>query len=460
MARFASPIAKFFKEKTMPSRIALSLIALTLIAVLAIPTRVAAQGHHAAPYPYLAIDLGTFGGPNANFDTPGQPLTNQGTVLGIADTSLPDPNYAQRNPYFGLQDSYVSHLFAWHKGVLTDLGALPGMNVSGAYVVNAHGEAAGQSENGVIDPRLGYTEVTAVVWQNRHILKLGTLGGTESLANGINDRGQVVGCAANATADPWTLPGLSLVNWGTQTRAFLWQHGVMRDLGTLGGPDACAVFVNERGQIDGLAFTNATPNPMTGQPTTAPFLWDNGRMHNLGTLGGANGYPNDLNNRGEVVGQSNLKGDRAYHPFLWDGTAMKDLGTLGGTDGYASWINEAGDVVGRADEPGSLVHHAFLWRKGRMTDLGTPAGSPCSTAHSVNARDQVVGDAGECGVGGHAWLWEKGAIIALDKLVAPTGLSLTDAQSINDRGEIACLGQLPNGDVHVVLLVPTRRAQS
>ena len=49
------------------------------------------------------------------------------------------------------------------------------------------------------------------------------------------------------------------------------------------------------------------------------FLWEDGRMLNLGTLGGNYGVPNDLNNRGQVVGQSNLAGDLTYHPFYWDG---------------------------------------------------------------------------------------------------------------------------------------------
>jgi len=55
-----------------------------------------------------------------------------------------------------------------------------------------------------------------------------------------------------------------------------------------------------------------------------------------------------MNNRGWVVGQSNVAGDLTAHPFLWDGKKMMDLGTFGGDAGQANWLNEAGDIVGSA----------------------------------------------------------------------------------------------------------------
>jgi len=53
-------------------------------------------------------------------------------------------------------------------------------------------------------------------------------------------------------------------------------------------------------------------------------------MADLGTLGGTMGFATAINNRGQVVGQSNMAGDQTAHPFLWGRGKLKDLGTLGG----------------------------------------------------------------------------------------------------------------------------------
>jgi probable HAF family extracellular repeat protein len=107
------------------------------------------------------------------------------------------------------------------------------------------------------------------------VTDLGTLGGASSGANAINNRGQVVGGSLNATPDP-TNPG------STELRAFLWQDGVMSDLGTLGGPDAYidsngnligATAINDHGQITGGATYNAVVDPLCGnesEPAGAP----------------------------------------------------------------------------------------------------------------------------------------------------------------------------------------------
>jgi len=281
---------------------------------------------------------------------------------------------------------------------------------------------AGISENGEIDPLLGFPEAIAVLWKDGKIINLGTLdGGYESVANAVNDQGQVVGPALNTVPDPYSMLGL-----GTQTRAFLWENGVMRDLGTLGGPDAFAIYVNDRGQIAGSSYVNSTPNSADTCgyiPTQDPFLWEDGKMIDLGTLGGVCGFGNGLNNRGEVVGQSDLSGDLYFHPFLWTKSGgMRDLGTLGGDYASASWLNDAGEVVGWSALKEGSADHAFLWREGVMTDLGGIEGFPCSNANAINSSGQIVGTVysaeSECAVE-HAVLWQDGHAIDLNVFVPP-----------------------------------------
>jgi probable HAF family extracellular repeat protein len=443
----------------MKSRL-LACVTATTLFVLALPTQLAAQHTR-----YRLIEIGTFGGPTSYDDINGfgdQILNNSGVVSSHADTSVPDPF-----PQTCFQpDCFVSHAFRWHEGVLTDLGTLPGVNSSAAAAINARGWSVGQSQNGVIDPLLGMPETRAVLWKDDQVIDLGTLGGNESLAAYVNDAGQVVGVATNAIPDPFSFLG------GTETRAFLWEKGVMRDLGTLGGPDAIGANGCRGNQPNGLvagsSYTNSTPNPATGMPTMDPFLWDNGTMTDLGTLGGTFGTAQCVNNRRQVIGQSNLAGDPGCpnscqtHPFFWDRGVLMDMGTLGGDSGIAWWINDAGDAVGQADLPGSAVHHGFIWRTGVMTDLGTLGGN--SVAAAINSKGQIVGVT-ELGVSTstftHAFLWEHGGpMIDLNTLIpANSSLQLITAFNINDGGEIVGWG-VPAGvqDAHfggrLFLLIP------
>jgi probable HAF family extracellular repeat protein len=452
------------EEEAMKCKIFVATTA-SLLAALILSVRLAAQEqpvepqHTKEPPRYVLVDLGTFGGPNSYLACCGALppiINNRGIVVGEADTSLPDP-YSPNC----FQDCFLAPVFEWRNGILTNLGALaPGVD-SFSFSINASGQIVGISEDGAIDLLTGFPETRGFLWQDGGMVDLGTLGGYDSIANAINDRGQVVGGALNTTPDSFSNCNQPFGPYPTQVHAFRWQDGVMRDLGTLGGNDSCALFINARGEVAGSSFTDSTPNPMTGVPTQDPFLWEGGTMIDLGSLGGTLGYPNNLNNRGEVVGQMNLAGDLTYHPFLWDRGVLKDLGTFGGDKGFADSINDAGEVVGRADLPGSQVHHAFLWKKGKMTDLGIPpGGGPCSTAYSINSKGQVVGDSGICNVGGPPFLWEHGVIYNLNDLVLlGADLTLEDVDLINDRGEIPCVGTLANGDTHACLLVPLDLAE-
>jgi len=410
-----------------------------LLATLALPVQLAAQHTR-----YKVIDIGTLGGPADSYEQGNGPgtsrtLNNAGVVAGTADTSTPDPTCG--NP-----DCFVSHAFRWQDGVLTDLGTLPGGNFSGANAINARGWIAGFSTNGEIDPVTGGQAGHAVLWKDDGINDLGTLGtGVESAGNYINNSGEIVGVSTvDTTVDPFAFIGLG--PFSSPTHAFIWKDGVMRDLGTLGGPDSfiAGLCDDQRAElVAGTSFTSFTPNSTTGVPTADPFLWKNGTMTDLGTLGGTLGSAQCANNRGQVTGQSNLAGDSVSHPFFWHRGVMTDIGTFGGDNGFPTWINHFGEVVGRADLPDGL-HHAFLYRDGLRTDLGTLGGN--STAFQINSRHQIVGASRLNPTTNHAFLWENGGpMIDLNTLAAanPSGLTLVCAFNINDRGEITGLGAPP-----------------
>jgi probable HAF family extracellular repeat protein len=418
------------KDNLMKSRTWMWTTVVYLFAALATPVGTAAQdnqsqNHKSKHHQYKLNDLGTLGGPQSIIFGVTRPLNNKGVASGCADTSILDPNNPQ-NPYFfqpnysGGLDPYIQHAFQWQDGVLSSLGALPGGSSSCTQWINERGLIVGGATNGAIDPLTGYPEVNAVLWTNGAIRNLGTLGGNESVAFGLNNRGQAVGFALNTIPDSFT----NVFAFGaTQAHAFLWQYGLMQDLGTLGGPDSVAFVANERGQVAGQSFTNSTPNGTTGVPTMDPFLWEDGKMLDLGTLGGTFSVTNDLNNSGQVVGQSNLAGDMTSHPFLWDKKkGLIDLGTFGGSNGTATWLNDTGEVVGQANVTGDTGHEAFLWKNGALTDLGNLGRT--SAAEGINSSRQIVGGSRIDSTTVHAFLWENGGpMVDLNSLVLPALVS-------------------------------------
>jgi probable HAF family extracellular repeat protein len=424
--------------------------AIAVLALLTIPARFAAQNdrdrkhqhHH-----YQLIDMGTFGGPNSSINWPikGGSLNSRGVTVGWSATAA--PTTPTSNPLIcgGLDGKvpFITLAFRWQNGTLTDLGALPGANnCSEPTWMNAKGEIVGLSENGEVDPLLGFNQSRAVRWKDGQIEDLGSFGGNQNAAFAINDHGQITGNSQNTIPDPFCFLGETL-------RGFLWEKGKMRDLGTLGtGNCVFPGFINERGQIAGDADTTSTPNPLTGVPTHDPFLWENGTMLDLGTLGGAAGFVSGtggsggLNNRGQVIGVSSVasspgacltEGDPNCHPFLWDKGKLIDLNTS--------------TIAGAADfsSTGGSTFDAYLWRNGVATDLGTLGGDCFSAAFAINSQAQAVGVTYLCdGSFSRAFLWENGAIVDLNTLIpGGSALQLVLPTDVNDHSEIAGTGVPP-----------------
>jgi probable HAF family extracellular repeat protein len=127
------------------------------------------------------------------------------------------------------------------------------------------------------------------------------------------------------------------------------------------------------------------------------FLWRRGKLIDLGTLGGQQtalgfavvGRSDRLNEYNQVAGTSQTaSGD--LHAFLWSDGHMRDLGTLGGATSYAYGINDRGQVVGMSERTNGELS-AFLWQNGTMTDIGALTDSNYSLASAVNDRGQILG---------------------------------------------------------------------
>lgn len=475
----------------MKSNVLRLILGTILLATLAARTGQAQDSHRRNPehHHYQLIDMGTFGGPGSfvndalGFVNNFVGLNRRGVAWGASATSTPTLPTSNTTLVCNGIDipggiGFVTRAFRWQNGTVTDLGALPGdTNCSIPMSINAGGEIVGISENGQVDPLTGVNETRAVRWKGRQIEDLGSFGGNQNAALRTNNNGQIVGWSLNSVPDPYSPSDLVLGSSnGTQTRAVLWQHGLMQDLGTLGtGNDAIAGLINKNGQIAGISYTTAAANPATGIPTQDPFFWENGTMLDIGSLGGAIGFTAAMNNRGQVVGVSSVaanpgaclfagEGDPNCHPFLWDRGKLIDLNTssLGGNPLIAYGINDAGEVVGIGTFPNALSD-AYLWREGVATDLGHL--SDCgSFANAINSHSQVVGGTFSCLDSSHAraFLWEKGSMIDLNSVTPKNSpLQLVVAYGINDREEIVGEGVPPGvppanfgSQGHAFLLIP------
>lgn len=448
-------------------------ITIVLLAELGAPCWLSAQNRR-----YKFVDIATLGGPSAEGQVDGtglsQYLNELGVVVGGSDIPVPDPNA----PNNCINTScFLNHGFRWQRGVLTDLGALPGANQSHATSINARGLATGGSSTATFDPLTGRLGEHAVLWRDEGILDLGTLGtGVNSAGLYVNNAGEVVGFATvDTTLDPFPNGP-----WASPMHAFIWRGGVMRDLGTLGGLDSSVAGGCNNQRVDlvaGWSYTNLTPNLTTGVPTQHAFLWENGRMVDIPTLGGTFATAQCANNQGQVIGQSNLARDAGcdgsvfdgfcnQHAFLWDHGMLRDLGAFdGGNFSQAYWINNEGEVVGGATT--SDAFHAALWRKGAITDLGTLPGDCFSQANAINSSGQIIGQSFSCdGTISRAVVWINRSIIDLNAAIPPNStLQLVETDNINDHGEIVGRGLPagcgdPNLCGHVFLLIPCDAAVS
>jgi len=299
---------------------------------------------------------------------------------------------------------------------------------SSASDINNSGQVVGQYTN-------GGGALRAFVNAGVSMLDLGTLGGAQASAAAINDGGQVVGYASNADG---------------ASRAFSWAGGVMSDLGTLGGNNSRAYGLNNDGHVVGIA---EYPQGVTGEYGIA-FSYADGSMQGLGYLPTREFDERSrglaVNSLGQIVGASSATDfgppEHPEHAFLYSEGSMLDLGTLGGLYSAARSINEGGVIVGQAsttldpDGIGHTIPHAFLYVGGMMIDLGALGDAlSLSDARDVNNLGQVVGSFGYAGSDGQrGFLYQGGSLADITSLLDPlSGWIVTEAAAINDLQQIA-----------------------
>jgi probable HAF family extracellular repeat protein len=242
---------------------------------------------------------------------------------------------------------------------------------------------------------------------------LGTIGGTSSAGNSINDFSLVSGTSTIDASD-------SVIH------ASLWAYGRIFDLGTLGGPNSAVLWPDHNifGVISGVSET-ADMDPLGEAWSCSAF------------------FPS-------VTGHVCLG-------FVWRWGSMTALPTLGGTNGYAAGDNNLGQIVGWAETtvhdstcitPQVLQFEAAQWDAGTgvIHELPPLPGDPDGAATSINDRDQAVGISGICydAVGAataeHMVLWEHGKPKALPALGGSDWNTPTD---INDLGQVTGFADLP-----------------
>ncbi len=296
-------------------------------------------------------------------------------------------------------------------------------------------------------------------------IDLGTLGkpGANSWINwgGINDRGEAVGMSETAVLDP---NGEDICGFGTQLTCvpFLWRDGHMSALPTVGGNNGQASAINNRGEAVGFAETAYADPTCPPSPAELPVLWEKGQAHALPLVGSdPDGFANGINDRGEAVGYSG-NCFFATHAVVWKNNTVFVLQDLGGTkSNFAFAINNLGQSVGKVRSADGSTYVAALWQPdGALTVLGVLPGDHAAFATGVNDRGQVVGNTVDSGNDwSHGFIWQDGVMTDLNTLIPEdSNLFIISASNVNERGQISGMATVQTGphagDIHSYLLIP------
>ncbi len=306
---------------------------------------------------------------------------------------------------------------------------------------------------------------------------LPSLGGTNSAANTLNDRG-------------WSM-GTSFLAGNTTMHAALWQGGVT-DLGTLGGPNSAVEWPieNDRGYVAGISETDKKdplgestswschaflPDQGSSGDTCLAFVWHDGKMKPLPTLGGNNGYGAGMSSGDEIAGWAETKKRDStciapqvlqFLPAVWNARtrrvkALPTFSRRGKTDpdGAATAVNRSGEVVGISgicyEAVGSFTaRHALLWKNGSPIDLKTIGGVSWNTPVAINDKGIIAGFLNKPGKTDRNGEPNFVSVVWTDPAKKPTvigtlpGDALSEPTSINNEGVVIGVS-FPSSDVYL-----------
>ncbi|MDY0978340.1 HAF repeat-containing protein [Massilia sp. CFBP9012] len=263
------------------------------------------------------------------------------------------------------------------------------------------------------------------------LVRLGALG-TSSGAVAVNDKGEVLG------------------NWvgaGGQLRGFIYSCGRQRDIGVIGSGSVYS-DINNAGYTIATSYTDSDPSGYLRAP--------NGRLTAIGHLPVEHPITQvyALNNRNQVSGKSGPLAfpEQPYRAVIWTKGTLRDLGDFGLTPNSANAINDRGQATGFAAVLAGGVHDrvAYLYSNGRLESIDnrTAIEPRYSEGLGINNHGHIVGYSDHL----QGFVWRGKRMQGLNALVDPkTGWNITDAQAINDAGQIAATA-IRNGAQYAIRL--------
>ena len=267
-----------------------------------------------------------------------------------------------------------THALLYSRGKVTDLGMLPGANVSVVTGINRKGQVVGYS--GVEEtPNSGsYSMLRAFLYTNGSMQDLGTLGGTYAYAEAINDDGVVVGSAYTASDDC--------------AQAFVYRNGVMSPVGTC-QTTLRAFLLNKRGNITGITPRDGNGRFHTFFSKNGSSVIDIGCLDSVPNPGNCYTEPAAISDNGHITGfsRNSTGGNR---PYLYQNGVMRDLGSLGGNNGSGLAVNASGTVTGYSTIANGY-DHAFVYKKGVMRDLDPTGIADISFGTNINNEGDIFG---------------------------------------------------------------------